>query len=157
MCHSERQYIHKLFKERDYMQLYYTQTKIIQKMLFIDNQQDFEDFLKYHCDIEEKVFWLYYSAVKGDSLFIGGYDKDVSEKVEMFLKQKLPPNLFCNIVPYIRNLYVDLGTKDTIEKQITFCNQCLQNTKYFLLVCYDETYCAGAYFLNVSVLHNVYK
>lgn len=151
MCHNEKQYIHKLFDIEDYIKLYNIQTEVIQKMLLVYNQEDYEDFLKYHCDIEEDVFWLYYSAVKGESLFIGGYNGDVSKKVELFLKQKLPKDLFCSIVQYIQCLYVDLGTKNTIEKQIAVCNQCLQNTVYSLLLCYDETYCAGAYFLKVNV------
>ncbi|NDO47449.1 hypothetical protein [Clostridium sp. MD294] len=157
MCYSERRYIHKLFKLKDYIQLYHIQTETMQKMLLIDNQEDFEDFLKYYYDIEEEVFWLYYSVVQGESLLIEGYDEDVSEKVTLFLKQKLPRNLFCNVLPYIQNLYVDLGTKNTIEKQIAICNQYLQNTEYSLQLCYDETYCAGVYFLNVSVLHNGYQ
>ena len=81
MCHNEKQYIHNLFKTKDYIQLYKTQTKIIQKMLFIDNQQDFEDFLKYNCDIKEEVFWLYYSVLQKESLLVGGYEGEVSEKV----------------------------------------------------------------------------
>ena len=157
MCHNEKQYIHNLFKTKDYIQLYKTQTKIIQKMLFIDNQQDFEDFLKYNCDIKEEVFWLYYSVLQKESLLVGGYEGEVSEKVETFLKQKLPSNLFYNIKQCIQYLYVDLGTKDTIEEQIAACNQYLQNTAYSLLLYYDETYCAGAYFIKVNVLHNVYE
>ena len=69
----------------------------------------------------------------------------------------MPSNLFYNIKQCIQYLYVDLGTKDTIEEQIAACNQYLQNTAYSLLLYYDETYCAGAYFLKVNVLHNVYE
>ena len=44
-----------------------------------------------------------------------------------------------------------LGDYDNIEKQITVCNQHLKNTKYSIQLYYDETYCAGVYFLKVNI------
>ena len=61
---------------------------------------------------------MYYDAVNGESLFIGGYDNDVTEKVRDFLKQKLPEDLFSAIQKCLQNIYVDIDEDDTLEKQL---------------------------------------
>ena len=57
MNDNKRQYIHELFKTKNNIQLYQSQTAVIQQMLLIDNQKDFEDFLQYN-DLDETIFWL---------------------------------------------------------------------------------------------------
>ena len=141
------EYIHKLFETKDYIELYRTQTETIQKMLLIDSQEEFEDFLNEY-DLEECVFWLYYTAIHGESLLIEGYNGDITETVMDFLKQKLPKDLYYNM-KHDLYFYVDLGTKDNISEQISICNQHLKNTGYSILLHYDESYCAGVYFLEV--------
>lgn len=151
MIDNKKQMIHALFEKKDYIQLYEMEKETIQQMLLIESQEEFEDFLKYE-EIEEDVFYLYDSAVQGESLLIGGYEGDISERVTTFLKQKLPKELFDMVASYLKNLYVDFDAKDNIEKQIAACNQHFKNTGYGLLLCYDESYCAGVYFL--KVLHD---
>lgn len=62
MNDNKRQYIHELFKTKNNIQLYQSQTAVIQQMLLIDNQKDFEDFLQYN-DLDETIFWLHYSVI----------------------------------------------------------------------------------------------
>ena len=151
MNDNKRQYIHELFKTKNNIQLYQSQTAVIQQMLLIDNQKDFEDFLQYN-DLDETIFWLHYSVIQGESLLIRGYDEDISKDVAVFLKKKLPKELFYTIEGDIQHLYVCLGDYNNIEKQIAVCNQHLKNTKYSIQLCYDETYCAGVYFLKVNIV-----
>lgn len=146
---SEKQYIHSLFESKNYIELYQTQTAIIAEMLRIESQKDFEDFLEDEYFLDERVFWLFYSVVHGEILLIGGYDENVTKEVADFLKQKLPETIFNLIKENFQDIYVDLGTRDTIEEKIKICNQYLVDTGYLIKIEYDETYCAGEYFLSI--------
>ncbi len=74
MKSNERQYIHTLFETKNFLELYQVQSEVMNEMLSLDNQEDFEDFLESEHFIEEDVFWLHYAAVHGESLLIGGYE-----------------------------------------------------------------------------------
>lgn len=146
---DEKQYIHTLFETENFSELYQIQTEVINEMLSIDNQQDFEDFLANEDGIEEDVFWLHYAVVHGESLLIGGYEEDITQKVTVFLKQRLPEDVFFTVSEHLQNLYVDIDAEDNLEKKIDFCNRYLVDTDYLLQLDFDDTYYAGAYFLSV--------
>ena len=146
---NEKQYIYELLKTKNYKQLYQTQAQVINEMLLIDSQEDFEDFLQEN-DLDENVFWLYYSAIHGESLMIGGYDEDVTAAVEDFLQEKLADNVFDAIKNDIQQIYVDLGTRGNLEERIEVLNRQLEKNGYSIRLDYDETYCAGVYFLSVD-------
>lgn len=145
----ERQQVHKFLKTQNYTALYQISGEVINDMLMISSREEFEDFLDCNDTLEEDIFWLHYAAAHGESLLIGGYDEDVTETVTFFLRQKLPENVFDNVVSDLYDLYVCLGTRDTLEEKIRFCNQALSSSEYTLRLDYDETYCAGVYFLTV--------
>jgi len=149
MNSDEKQYIHTLFETENFSELYQVQTEVIHEMLSIDNQRDFEDFLASEDYIEENVFWLHYAVVHGESLLIGGYEEDVTQKVSNFLKQRFPKDIFFTMQEYLQNLYVDIDAKDNLEEKIGFCNQFLADTDYSLQLDFDDTYYTGAYFLSV--------
>ena len=146
---DEKQYIHTLFETENFSELYQVQTEVINEMLSIDNQQDFEDFLANEDGIEEDVFWLHYAVVHGESLLIGGYEEDITQKVTVFLKQRLPEDVFFTVSEHLQNLYVDIDAEDNLEKKIDFCNRYLVDTDYLLQLDFDDTYYAGTYFLSV--------
>ncbi|MCI9035252.1 MAG: hypothetical protein HFJ08_14655 [Lachnospiraceae bacterium] len=150
MNNTDKQSIHMLFEVQNYAALYSSYSEVIHQMLLIENQQDFADFIENEPFLEEDIFFLYYDAVNGESLFIGGYDNDVTEKVRDFLKQKLPEDLFSAIQKCLQNIYVDIDEDDTLEKTIALCNQHLENTGYIIQTVFDDTYCAGGYFLSVQ-------
>lgn len=146
--------IHRLFQEKQYIQLYKEYTAVINQMLLIETAADFDDFLREGFTLDENVFWLYYSAIHGQSLLIGGYEGDVSIKVTAFLKQHLPEELFHIIQDNIQQLSVnidnDLEHENHFKKQLNICNQYLAGTDYSLQLHFDDTYCAGVYFLSVN-------
>lgn len=72
--------------------------------------------------------------------------------VSVFLKQKLPDTIFCRIKERLQDLYVDLGTRDTLKEKMGLCNQNLANTGYSIQIEYEEMYCAGAYFISIEHL-----
>lgn len=148
---NEIEYIHAFFKDKNFLELYRNQSATINEMLMIDNPQEFEDFLSDENNIDENAFWLYYSAVHGESVFIGGYEGDVTEKIDNFLKQKLPQNIFSTIRDYLQNTYVDIDAENNLEEKIRLCNQRLTDTGYSLRLDFDDTYCAGVYFLRIAL------
>lgn len=149
MKSNEKKYIRTLFETKNFLELYQVQAEVMNKMLSLDNQEDFEDFLEGGDSIEENVFWLHYDAVHGESLLIGGYEEDITQKVSNFLKQQLPKDIFFTIQEHLQNLYVDIDAEDNLEEKICFCNQCLADTDYLLQLKFDDTYYAGTYFLSV--------
>lgn len=146
---DEKKAIHALFENNEYMEIYNTYPQAVNEMLMIESMADFADFMEAEGDLDESIFGLYFSAVKGESLLIGGYEEDVTERVSLFLKQKLPETAFDYIKEYLSDWYVDLGTKDTIEEKTADCNRALKGTGYSVKAEFEETYCAGAYFLSV--------
>lgn len=148
---TEKKQIHKLFETKNYIELYKTQSNVLHKMLMIHNEEELKDFLSCENFIDERIFLLYDSAVHGESLFIGGYEGDATSKVTSFLKTKLPENIFNMMEGSLENLYVDIDDEDNMKEKIDDCNQQIKDTCYSLNVEYEDTYCAGAYFL--SVIH----
>lgn len=109
---TEKQCIHALFTAKDYMELYRTQKPTIDLMLGMQEQWEFEDFLK-----EEATFWLYYSVVHGDFLEIGGYEEEAAEKVTAFPQEKLPEAEFQCIAGHLRDIFVDIDERDNLEEK----------------------------------------
>lgn len=149
MNSNEKQYIRTLFESENFSELYQVEADVINEILSINNQQDFEDFLANEDCIDEDVFWLHYAVVHGESVLIGGYEEDVTQKVACFLKQRLPEDVFCTMQEHLQNLYVDIDAEDNLKEKIDLCNRCLANTDYLLQLDFDDTYYAGAYFLSV--------
>ena len=146
---NQKHYIHTLFETENFSELYQIQTEVINDMLSLDNQEEFEEFLESGNSINEEIFWLHYAAVHGESLLIGGYEEDIAQKVSNFLKQRLPEDIFFTIQQYLKSLYVDIDAEDNLKENICFCNQCLVDTGCFLQLKFDDTYYAGVYFLSV--------
>lgn len=151
MNNNEKRSIHMLFETEHFSELYPTQAGVINEMLSIETQQEFEEFLADEGGIDEEVFWLHYGAVHSESLSIGGYEEDVTQKVSDFLKQKLPEDLFSAMLEHLQNVYVDIDDEDNLKEKVALCNQCLENTDYSLRLDFDDTYYAGVYFLSVVV------
>ena len=152
MNNSEKQSIHTLFEKGLFLELYKVQADVINEMLSLETQREFEDFLASESSIDEDVFWLHYGVVHGESLSIGGYEEDVTQKVSYFLKQKFPENLFSAIQEHLKNVYADLDDEDNLKEKVDLCNRCLENTDYSLRLDFDDTYYAGVYFLSIISL-----
>lgn len=145
-----KQQIHTLFETQNYVELYQTQAETLNHMLLIETLEEFKDFLDSESSLDENVFWMYHAAVSGESLSIGGYEGDVTETVTAFLMEKLPETFFDRIRNLLQDLYADLDEQDTLEEIIDLCNQSLADTGYTLRLDFDDTYCAGEYFLTVT-------
>ena len=151
MIDSEHK-IAQMLISKNYKQLYQTESQVIHEMLLINSEEEFEDFLKDNHSLDERVFWLYYFAVHGESLLIGGYSENVTEEVTMFLEKQLPTDIFNMIKDDIQQIYVDLDIKNNLEERIGILNKKLEQEGHLIRLDYDETYCAGVYFLSVGCL-----
>lgn len=147
---KEQQYIHKLLETKNDLELYQTYTDVIHQMLLIESYEEFQDFLCEEEGFDEDVFALYHAANHGECLMIGGYDEDVSQKVASFLKTKLSQAAFGTIEKQCDDMYVDLGTRDTLEESIEVCNQMLNAYGHRIKMDFEDTYCDGTYFLFVE-------
>lgn len=147
MSVSERENIHTLFLGKNYLELYKTQSKVLQAMLFVETQKEFEDFLKNEERLEEDIFWLYYETVQGESLLVGRYEEDVTSKVTTFMKKKLPETAFTAIQEYLQDIYVDIDDMDNLQEKMDILNQHLSEYGYHVQIENEDTYCALAYFL----------
>lgn len=149
MNFTEKQQIQILFETKNYIELYKTHSDILNEMLMISDENEFKDFLSYENFIDKRIFSLYYSANHSESLLIDGYKGDATLQVTSFLKTKLPEDIFKMIEVNLKNLYVDIDGEDNIKEKIEYCNKKIKNTCYSIKVEYEDTYCAGVYFLSV--------
>ena len=150
MNHSEKQSIHALFEAERFSELYQLRPETINWMLSIEDEGEFEDFLENDGFLEEDVFWLFDAAVHGTSLMIGGYEGAVTENVTDFLKKHLSSAAFDAIQKELQGWYVDMDEKDNLQEKVDSCNQCLEGTGASLRLDFDDTSCAGVYFLSVN-------
>ena len=148
---GEKQYIYTLFETKNFPELYQAQSEVINGMLSIENQEEFEEFLEHEDSVEEAVFWLHYAAAHGESLAIGGYEEDVTQKVVDFLGERLPEDIFAAVREHLQNIYVDIDAEDNLKEKVDLYNQYLADTKYSLQLDFDDTYYAGVYFLSVAL------
>lgn len=147
---SERQYIHTLFADKNYLELYQIQPSTLREMLFVDTRQEFEDFLQSEGSLEEDIFWLYDAAAQAERLLIGAYEEDAASKASTFLQEKLPTVVFPDIQMYLADIYVDIDDRDNLREKIDICNQYLSDKNYYIQAECEDTYCALAYFLTVK-------
>ena len=147
---NSKEEIRQLFQEKNYKQLYEICAPSINEMLMIATADEFEDFLQQEDGLDEEVFWLYDSAVSGKSILIGCYEEDVTERVRAFLKERLPEEAFSVIQADLHDLYVDIDSRDNLREKIDACNSRLKAAGNILVLQYEDTYCAGAYFLSVE-------
>ncbi len=143
--------VHELFLNRQYDKLYNKYPLIFNQLLSIASKSELQDFLTDSDDIDEKVFWLFYNSLTGKSLLIGGYEGDVSAKLNTYFQQNLPEMLYNKLKCCIENCYVDIDVDGDVdfEEQIMECNQMLKGTGYSVLMEFDDTYCSGVYFISI--------
>ncbi|MGN8851659.1 hypothetical protein [Anaerobiospirillum succiniciproducens] len=147
----EIQTIKLLFASGQYLKLYESQAHIINEILSIKTENEFQDFLNEIGWFDEGVFWLHYGSWHGKSLFVGAYDEDIADKVRCYLNDKLPENLFEMLEECLDQLNVDADAddEDNLMYIIDDCNEYLEGTGYSLNLVFEDTYYDGAYFLSV--------
>lgn len=137
-------------KQKDYIRRYKEYPEVINNMLSISNMEEFEDFISEEFEFHEDVFQLYCNVELGQSIVIGAYEGDVTQMVNQYLKANLTDEVFSMINSIASNWYVDMDEEDKFEKMVDMCNEMLEAIPYTLVANFDDTYCAGVYFLSVT-------
>ncbi len=134
----------KLFRQGAYHEIYERYLPLLQHMLYIETEEEWNNFAAQAGVLEERPVALHLSALAGDCLCLGGYEGDVSEKVRAFLSSKLPQRLMLPDLPVVLDLD-EIG--GMLEPQLEPYQPILEPLCFRLRVEFDDTYCAGEYFL----------
>ena len=133
-----------LFRQGAYREIYEQYRPLLQHMLFLESEGEWMDFLAQGGALEERPVSLHLSALAGECLCLGGYEGDVTEQVRAFLSSKLPQRLMLPALPAV----LDLDEPDgRLEPQLEPYREYLEPLGFRTRVEFDDTYCAGEYFL----------
>ncbi|MCI8409078.1 MAG: hypothetical protein HFJ09_07395 [Lachnospiraceae bacterium] len=80
-------------------------------------------------------------------MLIDVYKGEVYEKLISYLQTKLPFEIFEQIKTEINSVYIDIDENKTIEPFMEQCNKILKDTNSICIQRFDDTYCAGVYFI----------
>lgn len=140
-----------LFAEKRYGELYEMAPFVFDDMLMLNGRAEFEDFLEQEQEVDEGAFWRFYRAALGKSLLLDGYEGDVTEKVQAFLRKELPCGVYSQLEELLSDIQADLDEDlEPLEERVEEWNKRLSDTSYTLVLELDDTYCAGVYFLSVQ-------
>lgn len=140
-----------LLAERRFDALYREVPAVLDEMLLIQSRAEFEDFLAQGQEVEEEAFWRFYRAALGKSLLLDGYEGDVTEKVQAFLRKELPRAVYSQLEELLCDIQADLDEDlEPLEDRVEEWNARLSGTPYTLELELEDTYCSGVYFLSVQ-------
>ena len=125
--------IQKLFEMQDFDALYDEYADVIEQLLFLEEKEEFEDFISEEGQLEMEPFLFAYAACKKSCLSIGMYEEKVVELLRDFTK-----------------IGFDVELNNDAEKlveNIIHINEFLSNTGRKYIVFLDETYCEGCYYV----------
>lgn len=122
-----------LIKQKDFDALYDEYADVIEQLLFLQDKEEFEDFINEEGQVELEPFLFAYAACKKACLSIGMYEENVAELLRNFTEVGSD---------------VELGNDaEELVENITHINEFLSNTGRKYIVFLDETYCEGCYYV----------
>jgi len=142
--------IKKLLEEKNYAQLYEVCPDVLNEMLAVESREEYEDFIEQEGEIDAEVFELFYGASIGESVMVDAFEGDVTAKVNKFFIQKLQNSISEMIRRQILNWYVNIDEYENLQENVEWCNKLLMDLGYAITLKFDDTYCAGVYFIFVS-------
>lgn len=119
----------------------------LEDMLGIQGEREWLDFIGQEgTELPERPLCLYLAAWQQRCLELGGYEGDVTERLMEFFQKRLPETLMGTIekTPVILDLDEPSGE---LELQLEPYRKQLEPAGYGLQVFFDDTYCAGVYFV----------
>ncbi|MCI9121448.1 MAG: hypothetical protein HFG00_07990 [Oscillibacter sp.] len=136
-----------LLEQKAYQEAYRRYAPIWEDMLFICEEAAFLDFLEQQGpELEERPLRLHLAAWEKVCLEIGCYEGDVTEKLLHFLREDLPEKLLDRFEPSPVNVNID-ELNGELDPQLKPWREQLEPWGCRLKVFFDDTYCAGVYFL----------
>ncbi|MCI8423270.1 MAG: hypothetical protein HFF50_07055 [Lawsonibacter sp.] len=148
---EDRKNIQALFSQGEYQAVYHQYAAVLQEMLFVQSIEEWLDYVDQGGQLEEGPLELYLSAWRGERLLLGGYHGDATQAVLDYLREKIPAELWEKLGA-LPPIVIDMDERDgALEKQIMPYQERLQPMGVSLHIGFEDTYCAGAYFLSVVV------
>lgn len=140
-----------LLEERRFSEAYQRFAPVWEDMLGIYEEAEWLDYLEQQStELEERPLRLHLAAWAGCCLELGGFEGDVTEKLQNFLRKDLPEKVFEKLNLTSINLDID-ELNGELEPQLEPWREQLEPWGCKLKVFFDDTYCAGIYFLFLEV------
>ena len=140
-----------LLAQRAFKEAYRRYAPVWEDMLFIRGEAEWLDFLEHEGqELEERSLRLHLAAWSDCCLEIGCYEGDVTGKLMNFLRRDLPEKVFDRLVPSPVNVDIDEPNGEP-EPQLKPWREQLEPWGCKLKVFFDDTCCAGVYFLFLDV------
>lgn len=129
-----------LLKQKDYATFYEANSEILRNILFVENLDEFLDFINEN-DLDIECFEIAYMCQRQYGIQIGGYEDDVRPALISFFQHKglLSQNL--QFVLEKDRIYTDCSDTDNFKNSIILLNQILDEFGMRLLVLEDFVYC----------------
>ena len=136
-----------LLAQRAFKEAYRRYAPVWEDMLFIRGEAEWLDFLEHEGqELEERSLRLHLAAWSDCCLEIGCYEGDVTGKLMNCLRRDLPEKVFDRLVPSPVNVDIDEPNGEP-EPQLKPWREQLEPWGCKLKVFFDDTYCAGVYFV----------
>jgi len=139
--------IQTLMAEGAFQEVYRRCAPVLEDMLFIGEEAEWLNYVDQQGpELEERPLRLHLAAWRNRCLEVGGYEGDVTEKLAEFLRKNLPENLYEKLERPAVNVDIDEFSGE-LEPQLKPYQEQLEPWGCKLKVFFDDTYCAGIYFL----------
>lgn len=136
-----------LLEQKNFTEAYRRYAPVWEDMLFIREEAEWLDFLEQEGpELEEGPLRLHLAARAKCCLEIGCYEGDVTEKLMAFLREDLPEKVLEHFSPSPVNVDID-ELNGELEPQLKPWQEQLEPWGCRLHVFFDDTYCAGIYFV----------
>ena len=143
--------IQKLLSQGKYQAVYDQYAPVLRDMLFVQSLEEWLDFIQREGTLEEEPLRLYLSAWRGSCLLLGCYEGEAAPKVLSWLKGRISEELLEKLSG-LPPIVIDVDELDgTLEKQLAPYQDLLTQAGFSFHIDFEDTYCAGAYFLWVGI------
>lgn len=136
-----------LLAQRAFKEAYRRYAPVWKDMLFIHEEAEWLDYVEQQGpELEERPLRLHLAAWADCCLEIGCYEGDVTDKLMNYLRQDLPEKVFDSLERFPVRVDID-ELNGALEPQIKPYQEQLEPWGCKLKVFFDDTYCAGVYFV----------
>lgn len=143
---SELQHDLELLENKAYSAFYTVNERIIRNILFLENLDEFLDFVSEEA-LDVECFCFAYLCEKQYGISFGGYEDDVRPALTSFLNGKGINSSELQTLIAKERIYTECDDVDNFKSSVSAMNQILNNTGVRLVVFEDGIYCDCEYSL----------
>lgn len=130
--------IQSLFKNNDYIGIYEKYSDVLERFLFVESLDEFNDFIEEQGDIQPETFLLELASNLNMCCSIGMYESNAPDLVLDYLKSTTQINADKYECDDVHEFL--MSTLGEINRAI-----CPEGMQYILL--FDDTYCEGVFYI----------